>query len=364
MLAQTEPNKTYPLQPPSFSITEHSQISLNTYENVLTRRITSKTKVRPIEPVVTIAGSNFAVRGDISFISGMPKAGKSNVCRHIISTCFSTHYDNRLTLNIRSTPAKGRKVIYIDTEQPESYTLQMYTKVCANVGCIDIPNFEVFNIREYTPTDRRALLFDIFENAENEHLYLIDGAADFVDDTNNQTECNTFINSLMKAASAKNVPIVLVLHENPGGGKMRGHFGSEAERKCGGTISIRKDVSKNIHWIEPKFLRGTRDFEKQYFSWCDSQNDFVLADETVKLIMSKQHDPEQKKYDIHIRTLTQCFAVEKELTKIELIQRITIYHSPAKPVSNKTASRVVEYGLEQGTLVLEKSLYRFLEPEI
>lgn len=364
MLALLPTPETFPLQPPQFSITETLPITSNTYENALKRRIHSKTKVKPVEAVVTIAGSNFAVRGDISFISGMPKAGKSNVCRHIISTCFSDSYDARITLNIRSVSAGRKKVIYIDTEQPEPYTLGMYNKICKSVGVADIENFEVFNIREFTPTERQELLFDIFENATNEHLYLIDGAADFVESINDERECNTFINALMKAASQKYVPIILVLHENPGGGKMRGHFGSEAERKCGGTVSIKKDSAKNIHWIEPKFLRGTRDFEKQYFSWCDTEGDFVLADDTVKQIMSKQHDPEQKKYDLHLRTITQCFTTQKELTSNDLIQRIVMYYNPAKPISTKTASRVLKYAIEQALLIIENNIYRFTPPNL
>lgn len=313
-------------------------------------RITMKTKVPPLEPVVKIGGSVFAVKGDLSFIAGPPKSGKTNVCAAMLASCFMDRLDDSGDLlNIDSEPAKEKPVIYIDTEQPKPYTQAMIKKILDLTGKEREPeNLYVINMREFTPSDRRSFLEQIFRDFENEHLYFIDGITDFIASVNDETESSEFINFLMRKSSEKQIPIICVMHENIGSGKLRGHLGSEAERKCGGSIGIRKDREKQVHWIEAKLLRGTNDFDNVYFQWHPERKRFTLADEGVNTIMKneKKKTAEEVKKEKTDRLFRDVYGGQKQLDKKAIIGRVVGIES----CSTKTAERRLSDGIGMGII--------------
>ena len=67
-------------------------------ERILETFITDETAVPEIEPIVKVKGAVFAVKGDISFISGLPKTGKSTISEIILATALMPEmidsYDN------------------------------------------------------------------------------------------------------------------------------------------------------------------------------------------------------------------------------------------------------------------------------
>lgn len=301
-------------------------------------RITLKTKIPPLEPVVKIAGSVFAVKGDLSFISGPPKSGKTNVCAAMLASCFFSSVDTTGDLlSIESEPARDKPVIYIDTEQPKPYTQGMIRKITDLTGKEEPKNLWVVNMREMTVQERRHRLGQIFDTFSNEHLYFIDGITDFIASVNDETESAEFINYLMRKSSEKQIPIICVMHENLGTGKLRGHLGSEAERKCGGSIGIRKNKEKQVHYIEAKLLRGTSDFDPVYFQWHPERKRFTLAEEGVVTIMQNENKKtrEEQKLETIERMFRGVYGGQKQLEKKQIVDRITATHS----CSEKTAQR-------------------------
>jgi hypothetical protein len=315
--------------------------------------ITKETKLPPLEPVITIADGNFAYKGDISFISGAPKAGKSNVIAAMLAACFLLDSKGLAdTLNIRSTYAGTHPVIYIDTEQPKPYTQAMIQKVCAILGTDkQPPNLHIFNLREFSVEQRNWFLQDCFEQFNNEHIYIIDGITDFISSVNDDKESGFLINKLMGVSSEKQIPIILVIHENPGSQKSRGHIGSESDRKGGGSIGIRKDKDKGLHYIEAKFMRGSKDFENVYFRWNDEVNRFRLLDES-ELEETRAQDKmsaEERKRIKLAQLMNQAFGAFKELEKTRLKEFIMIN----KKCSDRTADRDIKLAFEQSILVLD-----------
>lgn len=314
-----------------------------------------KTKVPPLEPVVKIGGSVFAVKGDLSFIAGPPKSGKTNVCAAMLASCFTDRLDDSGDLlSIESEPAKEKPVIYIDTEQPKPYTQAMIRKILDLTGKEKEPeNLYVINMREFTAQDRRVFLDQIFRDFENEHLYFIDGITDFIASVNDETESSEFINFLMRKSSEKQIPIICVMHENIGSGKLRGHLGSEAERKCGGSIGIRKDREKQVHWIEAKLLRGTNDFDNVYFQWHPERKRFTLADDAVNTIMrnEKKKTAEEVKKEKTERLFRECFGTSTQVEKKVLINRIIAIEGKTE----KTAGRRIGDGVDMGILALNSN---------
>lgn len=327
----------------------------------LKARITLKTKIKELVPVVKINGSNFAVRGDISFVSGAPKAGKTNIINMMLASCFvDEFFDHDTTLLIESVPAKNNPVIYIDTEQPKPYTMGIVKKVMEIAGLKKEPeNLFVFNLREYSVEERLDWLEECFLHFENEHLYFIDGVTDFVTSVNNEEESNKFINSLMKRSSEKDTSIILAIHENPNGGKYRGHIGSEAERKCGGAISIQKDREKQLHWIQARYLRGTSDFEPVYFQWNTELKRFSLADEQSKNAYKtdKSKTAEEKKREQLEQLIKNLFGGFKSIDKVNAQKTLTnILSCSAKTAERRIKDAIlldlIKYNDEEKTITL------------
>lgn len=316
-------------------------------------------KVPPLEPVIKIGGSNFAVKGDLSFISGAPKAGKSQVCGAMLASCFSDEpslYADHLAFE--SVQSKGKPVIYIDTEQPKAYTQKMIENVTKLALLNDEPeNFFVVNMREFTRQERLKALEDTFSDFDNEHVYLIDGITDFLPSANDEAYAIEFINYLMRKSSQKQVPIICVMHENVGSGKLRGHFGSEAERKCGGSIGIKKDREKQIHWIEAKLLRGTSDFENVYFQWHPEKKRFTLAEDGVVTIMKneKKKSAEELKKEKISRLFVGVYGGQRQLEKKQILARIVGVESCSQKTAERRLSDAIS--LEIISYDPEKELY-------
>ncbi len=258
-------------------------------------KIDSKSKIDPITPVIKIQDSHFSVRGEISLISGLPKVGKTAVCTYMIATAFMKEIPSDFDcLGIKTEYCNGKDVIYIDTEQPESKTNDL-RKLVYNILDIkeDPPNLHFSNLREYDSKTKKELVFEWIRCRPNAHLIIVDGVADLIQDPNNTEQAFGIIESLMQRS--KRTTLVLHLHENPSGGKMRGNLGSEAERKCGGAITIKKE--KGIHSIHPRQLRYSQDFEPIYFQYSKIEKRMVSVDAELIAALKKETDPEEIKLE-------------------------------------------------------------------
>jgi len=275
--------------------------------------------VPDIVPVVRINGEIFAVRGDISFVSGKPKAGKSVVSACLAASALLPNGQSQDTLCIDVLPANGRPVVLVDTEQPPANTKKMAGNVCRLMGvaAVEQPgNLHIYNLRSYPKAEKLQKVRDAFEAHPDAHLWVIDGLADLIDDVNGATESGKIVDWFMMQASTLNTTIILVVHENPGTDKMRGHLGSEAERKGGGVIAISKDKEAGCHIIRSKLLRNSPDFEPVYFSWSEGRRYFV-TDGRGPALASAEKDKDEREL------ARGCFPEGTDsLRHVHLIQRI------------------------------------------
>ncbi|PQA59422.1 AAA family ATPase [Siphonobacter curvatus] len=328
-------------------------------------QITDRTYIPPIEPVINIGNATFAYKGDVSFISGPPKAGKSSISALMLATALSNSLPaNTDSLQIRSTYSNGAYVIYIDTEQPPAFTKRQLETVKGLIGIKDQPsNFLVFNLRQYNYDQRKQIVFALFDKYPDAHLWIIDGITDLVKGVNEEAEANQLIGDLMAMTSRNNTCIVGMIHENRGAtGNLRGHIGAEAERKSGGVISIGKDREKKVHWIEPKYIRGSADFDRIYFRWDKSANRFAQCDENEVAYMKVLEDRTARKED-DLKTLaTAC--LQKPCLKKVLLELIQM-HAPRKTselVHIKTARRYHDKMLDLGYAIVDPDgLYHLAE---
>lgn len=308
-------------------------------------QITEDTPVKPEEPRVYIRSSVFALAGEISIIAGVPKVGKSAVCAPLLATAFMNEkqYNAETSLHIRTTPAAGANVVYIDTEQSPGRTVGFVNKVCRRANLTKCPpNLLFFNWRDYTHTKRYELLKEGFRQLQNVHLIIIDGLTDLVDSVNNENAGNEIINFLMRESSRHNCAVVIIIHENRGGGNARGHVGAESERKCAGMISVKSDPQTEVKEIHSKFLRASGNFAPVLFKWNDEINDYALlsADQLPNDGYTKQGRKEQDLKDL----LTKSFGPSSELTAAGLRANLALYKNGEN--QSETAKRAGKRAFE------------------
>lgn len=160
-------------------------------------------------------------------------------------------------------------------------------------------------------------------------LWVIDGITDFVASANDEQAGNVLVGHLMQKSSENNAAIILLIHENGNNGKLRGHIGSEAERKCGGAISVKKDRDKGVHFIEPKYLRDAEDFAPVVFKWSNDLGRMVSVDaSTARAAIQEQKD---KSKEAQLSQLYEkCIGVDKSLLRTEFRKRIEHELDPNK----------------------------------
>lgn len=284
-MIQPLPIATTATAAPAQSIAPKKAVDFSTYE------INDSSNIPPIEPVIYIDDAIFAVKGGISFISGVPKSGKSSLTPYIVGSALAPEGMEYDTIKI-NTIKTDKPIIYIDTEQHASSTKAIRDNIRKIFNIHDVSLFKTYNCTQNSPDENNELLTQLFKRYDA-HLWIIDGIADFVKSVNDEEGGNAFIQSLMKYASETGTCIVLVIHENYGTGKLRGHLGSQAERKCSGSISVKKDREKGVHAIESKLIRYSGDFEPIYFQYSKEQSRFVsLTNDAVKAL-EKQKAAEQ-----------------------------------------------------------------------
>lgn len=323
--------------------------------------INDSTQVSDPVPVIIIGGSVFAVRGDISIVGGLPKAGKTSCSVFMLATALmKEHPENFDCLSISSSYCDGEMVIYIDTEQPLSYTNKLRKQVLKIIGAeSQPPNLGIINLRKYDSQTKMSKVLELMERYPKAHLWIIDGVADLIKDPNDTKESFGVIEKFMVKSNEMNSAVVLYIHENPGtAGKLRGNLGSEAERKAGGVIAIKKIKEKGIHSIEAKLLRGGPDFDPIYFRYDKVLGRMVSLDSNEANEVKKSTDKNEIKLTARLRLATRCL-LTGQLKYKDLVERIlaTAQEIEGKPMQVRTAQGRVKELSDMGIINLNGDFY-------
>lgn len=104
---------------------------------------------------------------------------------------------------------------------------------------------------------------------EGIHLVVIDGIADLVSSANDEVESIRIMDELYRLAGIYRTCIVCVLHYVPNGLKLRGHLGSELQRKAAAILSIELDSEPSTSVVKALKVRdgSPLDVPLMQFSW-------------------------------------------------------------------------------------------------
>ncbi|HEV9037587.1 MAG TPA: AAA family ATPase [Puia sp.] len=142
---------------------------------------------------------------------------------------------------IRLTPSEDEtrfecalpgSVLFIDTEQGESYAARTMRLILKMAGLNSSENLVYCDLREHPAADRRKIIEAGIRLTPNLKMVVIDGIVDLMTDFMDPAEGHMTITALVSLCSQYDIHIAGVLHQNKGDKNARAHVGTISSQKC------------------------------------------------------------------------------------------------------------------------------------
>ena len=300
--------------------------------------------------VVAVNGVPLGTQDNLFCITGGEGTGKSNYIAAILAGTLGTErLDAEQTLGLEVTPnPKGLAVLHYDTEQSEAQLHKNLGKTLRRASLTAVPEFyHSLYLASLSRKDRLKLIresMDLFHHKHGGiHLVVIDGIADLIRSANDETESIAIVDELYRLAGIYNTCIICVLHFVPNGIKLRGHIGSELQRKAAGILSIEKDENPEFSVVKALKVRdgSPLDVPMTLFGW-----DKALEMHVYRGEKSKEDKDKRKSNELHA-VVRDAFRSATRLSYQQLCEILM----RELDIKDRTAKKYIAYMKEQGILI-------------
>ena len=300
--------------------------------------------------VVAVNGVPLGTQDNLFCITGGEGTGKSNYIAAILAGTLGTErLDAEQTLGLEVTPnPKGLAVLHYDTEQSEAQLHKNLGKTLRRASLTSVPDFyHSLYLASLSRKDRLKLIresMDLFHHKHGGiHLVVIDGIADLIRSANDETESIAIVDELYRLAGIYNTCIICVLHFVPNGIKLRGHIGSELQRKAAGILSIEKDENPEFSVVKALKVRdgSPLDVPMTLFGWDKALDMHVYRGEK-----SKEDKDKRKSNELHA-VVRGAFRSATRLSYQQLWEILM----RELDIKDRTAKKYIAYMKEQGILI-------------
>ena len=300
--------------------------------------------------IVAVNGVPLGTQDNLLCITGGEGTGKSNYVAAILTGTLGTErLPAERTLGLEITPnPNGLAVLHYDTEQSEAQLHKNLGKTLQRASLKNVPKFyHSLYLASLSRKDRLKLIresMDLFYHKHGGiHLVVIDGIADLIRSANDETESIAIVDELYRLAGIYNTCIICVLHFVPNGIKLRGHIGSELQRKAAGILSIEKDDNPEYSVVKALKVRdgSPLDVPMMLFGWDKAKDMHVYRGEKSK------EDKEKRKTDELVGVVKEAFRNSFKLTYQELCEVLM----REMEIKDRTAKKYIAYMKEQRILV-------------
>ena len=304
--------------------------------------------------VVAVNGVPLGTQDNLFCITGGEGTGKSNYVAAILAGTLGTErLPAEKTLGLEITPnPNGLAVLHYDTEQSEAQLHKNLGKTLQRASLKTVPEFyHSLYLASLSRKDRLKLIresMDLFHHKHGGiHLVVTDGIADLISSANDETESIAIVDELYRLAGIYNTCIICVLHFVPNGIKLRGHIGSELQRKAAGILSIEKDDNPEYSVVKALKVRdgSPLDVPMMLFGWDKAEDMHVYRGEKSK------EDKEKRKTDELIAVIKEAFRNTIKLTYQELCEVLM----REMEIKERTAKKYIAYMKEQHILAQDAS---------
>ena len=300
--------------------------------------------------VITVNGVPLGTQDNLFCITGGEGTGKSNYIAAILAGTLGTErLDAEQTLGLEVTPnPRGLAVLHYDTEQSEAQLHKNLGKTLRRASLTSVPDFyHSLYLASLSRKDRLKLIresMDLFHHKHGGiHLVVIDGIADLIRSANDETESIAIVDELYRLAGIYNTCIICVLHFVPNGIKLRGHIGSELQRKAAGILSIEKDENPEFSVVKALKVRdgSPLDVPMTLFGWDKALDMHVYRGEK-----SKEDKDKRKSNELHA-VVRGAFRSATRLSYQQLCEILM----RELDIKDRTAKKYIAYMKEQGILI-------------
>ena len=304
--------------------------------------------------VVAVNGVPLGTQDNLFCITGGEGTGKSNYIAAILAGTLGRERlkaEQTLGLEVTANP-KGLAVLHYDTEQSEAQLYKNLEKTLRRAGVKSVPEFyHSLYLASLSRKDRLKIIresMDLFHHKHSGiHLVVIDGIADLIRSANDETESIAIVDELYRLAGIYNTCIICVLHFVPNGIKLRGHIGSELQRKAAGILSIEKDDNPEYSVVKALKVRdgSPLDVPIMLFGWDKEADMHVYRGEKSK------EDKEKRKTDELLAVVKSAFRAKLKLSYQELCDVLM----REMEIKDRTAKKYIAYMKEQRILSQDTS---------
>lgn len=300
--------------------------------------------------VVAVNGVPLGTQDNLFCITGGEGTGKSNYIAAILAGTLGTErLDAEQTLGLEVTPnPKGLAVLHYDTEQSEAQLHKNLGKTLRRASLTGVPDFyHSLYLASLSRKDRLKLIRESMDLFHHKHggiyLVVIDGIADLIRSANDETESIAIVDELYRLAGIYNTCIICVLHFVPNGIKLRGHIGSELQRKAAGILSIEKDENPEFSVVKALKVRdgSPLDVPMTLFGWDKALDMHVYRGEK-----SKEDKDKRKSNELHA-VVRGAFRSATRLSYQQLCEILM----RELDIKDRTAKKYIAYMKEQGILI-------------
>lgn len=299
--------------------------------------------------IVSVNEVPLGTQGNLLCVTGGEGTGKSNYVAALIAGTIRPQGVEADTLGVAvKENTKGKAVLFYDTEQSE---VQLYK----NVGnllrrCSRDAMPKYFKAYCLTGMSRKERLKSIILSMDRYHyqyggihLVVIDGIADLIRCANDEAESIAVVEELYQLAGIYNTCIVTVLHFIPNGLKLRGHLGSELQRKAAAILSIEKDNDPAVSVVKALKVRegSPLDVPLMQFAWNKGKAMHAYLGEKPK------EEKEKRKEDELVAVAREIFSHRRFVTYVELAESI----QSILEVKERTAKSYIKFMREREIIV-------------
>jgi 5S rRNA maturation endonuclease (ribonuclease M5) len=305
------------------------------------------------EMIISINKVPLGTQGNLCCITGGEGTGKSNYICALVAGTLNTEDEEIDTLGTRIKPNRQKKAVLLyDTEQSE---LQLYKNTMNSLKRAKQKDFpESFRAYCLTGMSRKERLQAIIQSMDKFfyefggiHLVIIDGIADLIHSANDEAESIRIVDELYRLAGIYQTCIVCVLHFIPNGLKLRGHLGSELQRKSAGILSIEKDDQPGVSVVKVLKVRdgSPLDVPLIQFAWDKKEEMHIYLGEKTK------EEKEKRKENELTATAKTIFAQKRYYTYHELTDKLQDYLD----VKERTAKGYIKFMREKDIILKDPS---------
>lgn len=300
--------------------------------------------------IVSVNDVPLGTQGNLLCITGGEGTGKSNYVAALIAGAVKPENAegiDTLGVSIEGNP-KGKAVLFYDTEQSEVQLYKNVSTLLRRCGRDMMP--EWFKAYCLTGMSRKERLKSIVLSMDKFHyqyggihLVVIDGIADLIRCANDEAESIAVVEELYRLAGIYNTCIVTVLHFIPNGLKLRGHLGSELQRKAAAILSIEKDTKPAVSVVKALKVRdgSPLDVPLMQFAWDKEKAMHAYLGEKPK------EEKDRRKEEELVAVARELFSRKRFIGYMELSEEL----QAAFEVKERTAKSYIRFMREKEIIV-------------